>query len=112
MSLSRKRQIQNLINENESSEENQQSSSQEPIKEITFAPGCFDGFEGTQEELDALINEIRSVFANSSFEDLQAMSRPVDMDELIDDIGEEAAERLLMSMEMDLSSDDYKKKLN
>jgi hypothetical protein len=25
---------------------------------LTFAPGCFDNFEGTQEELDALIKEI------------------------------------------------------
>ena len=25
---------------------------------IVFAPGCFDGFEGTQEELDELIAEI------------------------------------------------------
>lgn len=26
---------------------------------ITFMPGCFDNFEGTQEELDELIREIQ-----------------------------------------------------
>jgi hypothetical protein len=26
---------------------------------LTFAPGCFDNFEGTQEELDAMIKEIK-----------------------------------------------------
>lgn len=25
---------------------------------IVFAPGCFDSFEGTQEELDSLIREL------------------------------------------------------
>ena len=27
--------------------------------EIVFAPGCFDSFEGTQEELDELVAEIQ-----------------------------------------------------
>ena len=26
---------------------------------VEFAPGCFDGFEGTQEELDAMVAEIQ-----------------------------------------------------
>lgn len=29
---------------------------------VEFAPGCFDGFEGTQEELDALVAEIQRMF--------------------------------------------------
>ena len=37
-----------------------------PLK-IEFAPGCFDNFEGTQEELDALIKEIQ----NLTFDDLK-----------------------------------------
>jgi len=32
--------------------------------EIIFAPGCFDTFEGTQEELDALMADIMSMFEN------------------------------------------------
>lgn len=43
--------------------------------EIVFAPGCFDGFEGTQEELNDLMAEIhRLVESGELFE--QAM--PVD----------------------------------
>ena len=29
---------------------------------LIFAPGCFDHFDGTQEELDALIKEIEDAF--------------------------------------------------
>jgi hypothetical protein len=28
---------------------------------VVFAPGCFDNFEGTQEELDELIAEIKNM---------------------------------------------------
>ena len=37
--------------------------------EIVFAPGCFDNFEGTQEELDALVAEIKEMVANGAFAD-------------------------------------------
>lgn len=30
--------------------------------EIVFMPGCFDGFDGTQEELDELIASIEKMF--------------------------------------------------
>ena len=45
--------------------------------EIRFAPGAFDDFEGTQEELDELINEIKNLADN---DDLYENSYPVDMD--------------------------------
>ena len=31
---------------------------------VAFAPGCFDEFEGTQEELDSLIKAITESFEN------------------------------------------------
>jgi hypothetical protein len=31
---------------------------------VVFAPGSMDGFEGTQEELDALVAELQSMLAN------------------------------------------------
>lgn len=31
---------------------------------IEFAPGCFDSFDGTQEELDELVEQIKSMFAS------------------------------------------------
>lgn len=35
--------------------------SEEKKLKVVFAPGCFDGFEGSQEELDELIAEIHKV---------------------------------------------------
>lgn len=32
--------------------------------EIIFAPGCFDNFDGTQEELDELMAQIQGMFEN------------------------------------------------
>ena len=46
----------------------------EPKLEVVFVPGCFDSFEGTQEELDALQAEIMEMFANKSSDEIKAMS--------------------------------------
>ena len=35
--------------------------------ELEFAPGCFDDFEGTQEELDELIKHIKDAFHSGKF---------------------------------------------
>ncbi|CAB4241796.1 hypothetical protein UFOVP71_334 [uncultured Caudovirales phage] len=49
-----------------------------PIK-VEFAPGAFDNFDGTQEELDELMAEIhRMVETGEIFE----KSRPVDLNDL------------------------------
>ncbi len=48
----------------------------EDIK-IVFAPGAFDNFEGTQEELDEFIAEITRVVKSGEFIE---KSRPVDFD--------------------------------
>ena len=59
------------------------SDTKTPI-EVVFAPGCFDHFDGTQEELDALMAEIQETFANMSPEELAAQSIPLE-DELLTD---------------------------
>ena len=47
--------------------------------EIIFAPGCFDDFEGTQEELDEFIAHIKSLAASGElFENATAL----DLDDL------------------------------
>jgi len=38
---------------------------------LTFAPGCFDNFEGSQEDLDELINHIKEMFSNMTPEDFE-----------------------------------------
>jgi len=48
-----------------------------PLK-VIFAPGCFDTFDGTQEELDELVAEIQETFANMTPEELSAQSMPLD----------------------------------
>ena len=53
-----------------------------PIK-VEFAPGAFDQFEGTQEELNELVAEIQNMFANKTREEISSMSRLVDVEALV-----------------------------
>lgn len=50
---------------------------QQPLR-LEFAPGCFDEFEGTQEELDELIAMIQAKVADGS---ILTESRPLDEEE-------------------------------
>lgn len=53
---------------------------------IEFAPGCFDDFEGTQEELDDMIAEIqRMADSGELFENATELD-DLDMDELDNDV--------------------------
>lgn len=52
---------------------------------VEFAPGAFDHFDGTQEELEALQKEIMDTFSNLTAEELAEMSRPLDIDEMDDE---------------------------
>ncbi len=45
--------------------------------QVEFAPGCFDNFDGTQEELDALMAEITRMAESG---ELHEQSRPLDED--------------------------------
>jgi hypothetical protein len=49
---------------------------------IVFAPGCFDTFEGTQEELDSLIAEIQSAVESGT---LMENSTPMDLTDLTEE---------------------------
>ena len=49
---------------------------------VEFAPGCFDDFEGTQEELDSMIAEIEEAFNSDNAESLLAKSIPLNPDNL------------------------------
>ena len=56
---------------------------------IEFAPGAFDHFDGTQEELDELLAEINKMFEGKSMEEIAEMSRPLseeDFDDLPEDV--------------------------
>lgn len=47
-----------------------------PKIKITFAPGCFDTFEGTQEELDELVESVKEMFSDP--EKVLSMSEDVE----------------------------------
>ena len=70
---------------------------------IEFAPGCFDSFDGTQEELEEFIAEITRMFQSG---EVQEMARPLDIEELIDE-DPEYAEKIIQS----LTSDSPERKL-
>jgi hypothetical protein len=68
---------------------------------IEFAPGAFDNFDGTQEELDELLAEIQRL-ADSG--ELLEQSTEVDIEQLFEDDPEYAAQ-VLASLER-LDNDD------
>jgi hypothetical protein len=68
---------------------------------IEFAPGCFDHFEGTQEELDEMINEIQKMFEGKTREEIEAMSRRVDPDDLPPEVLAQIAENIFDEEELD-----------
>jgi len=49
--------------------------------ELQFMPGCFDGFEGTQQELQELMAELRTMFASG---EIQRGARQLSPDEVIE----------------------------
>lgn len=53
--------------------------------EIVFAPGCFDNFEGTQEELDQFVAELNRLVETG---ELMELARPIDFDEISDEDAE------------------------
>jgi hypothetical protein len=50
--------------------------------EVVFVPGCFDDFDGTQEELDALVLEIQCMAASGKFLE---NAKVIDYDRLLDE---------------------------
>ena len=58
---------------------------------VTFAPGSFDNFEGTQEELDEMIAEITRMAQSG---ELFEKSQPLDFDELME-LDPEYAEKII-----------------
>ena len=68
----------------------EQNKSEEPVK-VVFAPGCFDGFDGTQEELDEFVAEITNMFEGKTRDELESDSQmrrltEEDFDELPEEV--------------------------
>jgi hypothetical protein len=63
--------------------------------EIVFAPGCFDQFDGTQEELDELIQQIKDMAESG---ELFEQSQPVDIEDLLDEVNPLEVEEIVNEM--------------
>jgi len=77
-----------------------------PMK-IEFAPGCFDQFDGTQEELDEMIAQIQQMFDSGEFEE---NSRLLTEDDL-EDLDPEAIKQIISIIEDEELPDEFKRKL-
>ena len=64
---------------------------------IEFAPGCFDSFEGTQEELDEMVAEIQRMFDSG---EMESNSKEIDIDELIEE-DPDVAEKIFKALQED-----------
>ena len=77
-----------------------------PLK-IEFAPGCFDNFDGTQEELDEFMAMLEKKLTSMTAEELKAEAREID-EEYLEELFEtdpEAAEKLVSILLSDPSED-------
>ncbi len=58
--------------------------------ELVFAPGCFDSFEGTQEELDEFVKEITESFVNGD-----ALEKAISLEDLVESLTPEEVEEMI-----------------
>ena len=57
---------------------------------LVFTPGCFDNFDGTQEELDEFIAEIKQMFESGEYIEKSIPLSELDLDDIEDlDEGQE-----------------------
>ena len=57
---------------------------------LVFTPGCFDNFDGTQEELDEFIAEIKQMFESGEYLEKSVPISELDLDDIEDlDEGQE-----------------------
>lgn len=78
---------------------------------IEFAPGCFDSFEGTQEELDEMIATIQAMFASGEALEQARPMTDEDWDELPDDVKEQFLRSHLEEDEGEDLPAEFKRKL-
>lgn len=77
---------------------------------VEFAPGCFDNFEGTQEELDEFVKEIQELFSNKTKEEIESLGKPLTEEDFMG-LPDDVKEKLSRSIDDIMSEEDYKRKL-
>ncbi len=74
---------------------------EEKKMKVEFAPGCFDHFDGTQEELDEFVKQITNMFEGKTAEEIEALgARVADPDDLPPEILAQIAEYLFDEEEL------------
>ena len=77
---------------------------------IVFSPGCFDNFDGSQEELDQLISDIRAMVEDGSLFDEAKILTEDDLEDLPPEVLESIARDMEM-MEDDTKGVEKRKRL-
>lgn len=77
---------------------------------IEFAPGAFDHFDGTQAELDEMVNEIQKMFEGKTREEIEEMSRPLS-DEDFEELPDDVKMQLIRPVDDEDLPDEFKRKL-
>jgi len=79
---------------------------------IVFQPGCFDDFEGSQEELDNLVKEIQNVVADGSLFENSIFLTEDDLDDLPPEVLASIARDLEIIEDIDSVEEIRNRKLN
>jgi len=79
---------------------------------IVFQPGCFDNFEGSQEELDSLVKEIQDMVADGSLFENSKILTEDDLDDLPPEVLESIARDLEIIEDIDSVEEKRNRKLN
>lgn len=78
------------------SEQDKDKDNEQPkVYKIEFAPGCFDDFEGTQEELDELVAQLTSLAESGELAEKSVAIADLGFDspeELVDELSKKAIE--------------------
>lgn len=61
---------------------------------VVFAPGCFDDFDGTQEELDELIQTIMGMAESGELLENSTILDPEDFEDLEDEVQDQLSDVL------------------
>jgi hypothetical protein len=79
---------------------------------IVFQPGCFDDFEGSQEELDNLVKEIQNMVADGSLFENSTFLTEDDLDDLPPEVLASIARDLEIIEDIDSVEEIRNRKLN
>ncbi len=79
---------------------------------VVFQPGCFDNFEGSQEEPDSLVKEIQDMVADGSLFENSKILTEDDLDDLPPELLASIARDLEIIEDIDSVEEKRNRKLN